>query len=150
VDARVSDALAAVIADAQASTCVAVNYLLAALQRVVSTVTVKVVQACPVPFDEEAYRTQVAADAGVSRDRVTVTVTCVPKQPLVSEDGASVPQPHRSLQSDAAELIIVVTIAELTAVQAAAVRRVPDDPLLRPTPCPSCSQGVVILARCYG
>jgi hypothetical protein len=94
-----------------------------ALQRVQSTVKVEVARACPIPFDEEAYRTKVAADAGVSRDRVTVSVTCVRKLPLASEDDASVPQPHRSLQSDAAELIIIVTIAEATAVQATAVRR---------------------------
>lgn len=94
-----------------------------ALQSVQTTVTVEVSRACPVSFDVEAYRTAVAADVGVSRDRVSVRVICRDKQPLPapasdSEDGGA---PHRSLQSEEAEVIIIVSIADLTATQAVAV-----------------------------
>ncbi len=95
-----------------------------ALQSVQTTVTVEVSRACPVSFDVEAYRTAVAADVGVSRDRVSVRVICRNKQPLPapasdSEDGGA---PHRSLQSEEAEVIIIVSIDDLTRVQAVAVR----------------------------
>ncbi len=87
-----------------------------ALRQIRATITVSVSQGCPVAFDVDAYALRVAADTGVTVDRVVVTVVCRDGQPLVPRD-----ERRRSLQSDGAELIITATITELTAVQAAAV-----------------------------
>jgi hypothetical protein len=119
VDARVSTSHVCTSVVVAFRSPVVVNVVLraSALQQIRATIAVSASQGCPIAFDVDAYAAKVAADAGVTVDRVTVTVVCRNGQPAL----ASGDQPRRSVQSDAAELIITVTIAELTAAQAAAV-----------------------------
>jgi hypothetical protein len=116
---RVSTSLVRTAMVVAFSSPVVVNVVLraSALQQIRATIAVSASQGCPIAFDVDAYAAKVAADASVTVDRVTVTVVCRDGQPAL----ASGDQRRRSVQSDAAELIITVTITELTAAQAAVV-----------------------------
>ncbi len=93
--------------------------VLAALQSIAETVVARVDGSpCPIPFDTAAYARDFAASIGVAPSRVRVRVVC---RTIGAMSMDATPH-HRQLQSDGAELEIIVEVSGLSESEASGVR----------------------------